>query len=114
MSLMKKKTRSATRCDFIGQPSSSITRAKRPTVQQVLNFFLFATQIAETRNEAFEETIAEVEAIWDMARIKTMEVKVCKKKKTHQVVGRKVIYAEEQHTCDWRKAEKFRENLDKI
>ena len=36
------------------------------------------------------------------------------RKKTHQVVGRKVIYAEEQHTCDWRKAEKFRENLDKI
>ena len=77
----EKNTRFAARCDFIGQPSSSITGAKRPTVQQVPSFFvLFATQITETRNEAFEETIAEVKAFWDMALIKTMEVKVRKKK----------------------------------
>ena len=56
-----------------------------------------------TRNEAFEETATEVKTFWDMARIKTMEVKACKKK-THQFLGRMDISAEEQDTCGRRKA----------
>ena len=64
---------------MIRHPSWLITGAKLPPVRQVLEFVLYATQKAETRNEAFEETIAEVKTFWDMARIETMEVKVCKK-----------------------------------
>ena len=60
-------------------------------------------QIAEPRNEAFEEAIAEFKTFWDMAQIKIMEIKLLEKK-THQIVGKMVIYAEEEEPCDWRKA----------
>ena len=46
----------------------------------MLKFVLYATQKAETRNEAFKETITEVKMLWDMARVKTIEARVCKKK----------------------------------
>ena len=56
----KKNTQSAIKYDLIGQPLSSITGAKLPTVRQVLKFVLFATQIAGPKNDAFEETTTEV------------------------------------------------------
>ena len=34
-----------------------------------------------------------------MAQIKTMEIKLLEKK-THQIVGKMVIYAEEEDPCD--------------
>ena len=69
-----------------------------------MKFALFATQKkTKNRNGAFEERITEVKTLWDMARIITMEVKVCREK-THQVVGRIEIYAQEQDMYGCRKA----------
>ena len=66
-----------------------------------------------TRNEAFEETTTEVKTFWDMARIKTMEVKACKKK-THQFVGRWRHLQKSKTRVAGGRHEKFRENLDKL
>ena len=80
----------------------------------MLKFVFFATQIADTRNESFEETITEAKTFWNMARIKTIVVKVCKEKNSPSCGKNGDICRRQDTRVTGERREKFRENLDKL
>ena len=66
-----------------------------------------------TRIETFEETITEIKSFWDMVWIKTMEVKICKKKLIN--LWEELRFKQKDKTrVTGEGRKKVRENLDKL